>query len=150
MSRWARREEAAPPKSERLAAAFDLLGQRPPATTGLEAYCQLSKALNEIEDSVWGTEDWAPPRVFELGQVTDRMYTVSPDSFFAVDGYRGVILLLSTKELIFIGRYGAIEVQRKMAEQAAREVPFCSRRSQVMFQKADHEGNGVWHPKNRG
>ena len=60
------------------------------------------------------------------------------------------MLLLSRQELIFISRYGAIEMQFKDANDKYGEINhFESRRKNVFFEKNDSNGDGVWIDKNK-
>lgn len=139
-----------PAKSHRLRLAFDEVAQRPPAQTGLEAYRQISDAINRVEDMYWGAEYWRPPRYVSPGVRTDRLYPIAPESVYPVDGFPGVDLLVSVSECLFISRSGAIEVQGKAREDLFGEVThFCDRRDHVLFAKPDKSGDGVWHIKNR-
>jgi len=137
-------------KDERLGLILVNLQSLNPASNGLEAYKLLSNAINEFEDQIWGANNYFPPRSFLHGNKTDRMYTIFTESFFEVPGYTGVSLLLSRRELIFISRYGAIEIQLKDDEDKYGDnIHFDSRKRNVIFKKNDSTDDGVWVDKNK-
>lgn len=122
----------------------------PLARSGLEAFRQISETINSFEDRFWGRESWNPPRSFLDGVETKRFYTIMTESFYPVEGFPGVMLLLGTKELIFVSRYGAIEIQSKDVSDPYGEIQaFWLRRNQVFFAKPDAYGHSVWNDKNR-
>ena len=135
-------------KAARIDSVFDALQKLAPARSGLEAYSQLCSAINHVEDAVWGAEYWAPPRTFTPGDHTDRIYPVSAESFFTMDEYPGVTLLVSTRELIHISRDGAIEIHRKPGSSCNATINGSPAKA-VIFEKTDACGHGVWHSKNR-
>jgi hypothetical protein len=138
-----------PSRAQRLAAALQRTAKLPPATTALEAYRQIAQSINEVEDSWWGADHWQPPRSFLDGTRTARLYPIYPESFFAVDGFPGVTLLLAKHELLFISRFGAIELQCKEWNDALVErIHYPERSPDAIFAKADASGDGVWHAKN--
>lgn len=121
-----------------------------PARSGLEAYKQISETINHFEDEIWGKEYWHPPRSFFGGISTQRFYTIFPESFFLIENFPGVMLLLGTKELIFVSRYGAIEMQKKLHDDRYGKVKaFYLRQDLVFFEKLDAYGDTVWNEKNR-
>jgi hypothetical protein len=138
-----------PSRAERLAAALQRTAELPPATTALEAYRQIAQSINEIEDSWWGPEQWQPPRSFLDGTRTARLYPIYAESFFPVEGFPGVTLLLAKRELLFISRFGAIELQCKQWNDAlVEQVHYRERSADAIFAKVDAGGDGVWHAKN--
>jgi hypothetical protein len=137
-----------PSKATRLNKLFTCIKAVQPACTGLEAYAQISNALNLLEDQIWGPGYYAMPRTYDGGVVTDRLYPSHPESFETVSGFSGVINMVHTKEFIFISRTGAIEIQRDTGE-SETEVHFSTRRHAVLFTKNDHQGRGVWHESHR-
>jgi hypothetical protein len=137
-----------PRKGERLQKLTACLLMLPPARSGLEAFAQVTNALNLLEDQLWGPDHYLMPRTYEGGRVTDRLYASHPESFETVDGWIGVMNMVHTKEFIFMSRFGAIEIQRDTGESES-EVCFCTRRHAVLFAKVDAAGHGVWHAKNR-
>lgn len=140
-----------PSRYERLLRLLDVIRVAAPARSGLEAYRQLAETLNEMEDEWWGPEHWAPPRTFRTALRTERLYPIMPESFFEVPGFPGVTLLLAKRELVFVSRTGAIQVQRKdTADRDGRITPFESRTETIMLDKSDAYGDRVWHVKNRG
>lgn len=139
-----------PGKPDRLQAILAAIIELPSATCGLQLYAQMANLINAMEDKIWGREHWAPPRSFLDGIRTERIYPILPESFHAVSGYPGTTLLLAKRELIFISRHGALQVQRKVSDDPLGEVlSFDLRQAQVLMDKADANGHGVWHSKNR-
>lgn len=131
-------------RSERLSYILENLRLYPEACSGLEAYKYLTEAIDKFEDR-FGVEPWSPPRTFLDGTRTSRMYTIFPESFLRVSRFPGVTLLLSKRELVFISRNGAIQIQDKDLEDLHGErVPFCDRKDRVIFDKVDSSGNDVW------
>ncbi|MFO7561772.1 MAG: hypothetical protein R6X02_03960 [Enhygromyxa sp.] len=121
----------------------------PRAATGLQVYQQFAETLNSFEDEVWGRDCWAPPRSFLEGNRTNRLYPIFPESFHPVSDFPGVTLLLAKRELVFISRFGAMQIQRKqLDDRFGEQVPFRARGEHVIFDKFDTMGDGVWHPKN--
>jgi hypothetical protein len=142
-------EHPVPSRAARLAAALHRTAELPPATTALEAYRQIAQSINEIEDHWWGPEHWQPPRSFLDGTRTARLYPIYAESFFPVEGFPGVTLLLAKRELLFISRFGAIELQCKQWNNAVIEqADYPERSVDAIFAKADAGGDGVWHAKN--
>lgn len=143
-------ERLVPSRANRLVAALEKTAKLPPATTALEAYRQLAQSINEIEDGWWGPEHWQPPRSFLDGTRTVRLYPIYPESFFSVQGFPGVTLLLAKRERLFISRFGAIQLQRKRDDRDGRAQPerFADRSAEAIFSKDDAAGDGVWHAKN--
>lgn len=138
-----------PSRAKRLASALQRTAELPPATTALEAYRQIAQSINEVEDSWWGPEHWQPPRSFLDGTRTARLYPIYAESFFSVEGFPGVTLLLAKHELLFISRFGAIELQCKQWNDAhVEQVNYRERSAGAIFAKADAAGDGVWHAKN--
>jgi 5'-deoxynucleotidase YfbR-like HD superfamily hydrolase len=139
-----------PSKSHRLKLVFEEVATRQAARTGLEAYRQISDALNRVEDMYFTASYWKPPRHVGPGVVTDRLYPIAPESCYPVPDYSGVDLLVSVGECLFVSRYGAIELQVKdKSDLFGEHVAFHSRRDRVIFSKPDSSGDGVWHVKNR-
>ncbi len=139
-----------PSKSHRLKLVFEDVADRNSARTALEAYRQVSDAVNRVEDMYFTSNHWQPPRHVGPGVVTDRLYPIAPESCYPVPDYAGVDLLVSVGECLFISRYGAIEVQAKDENDLFGErIPFQARHDRVTFTKTDYAGDGVWHAKNR-
>lgn len=137
-------------RKERFTTVLAQIAILPPATNALVAYRQLAETLNAAEDEVWGRDHWAPPRTFLDGSRTDRLYPIAPESFHPVAGFPGVTLMLAKKELVFVSRFGAIEIQGKMpSDPLGEKVPFAERLDRVLWSKLDAYNDGVWHPKNR-
>jgi 5'-deoxynucleotidase YfbR-like HD superfamily hydrolase len=140
-----------PSKSHRLKLIFEEIADRDPARTSLEAYRQISDAVNRVEDMYFSASHWQPPRHVGPGVTTDLLYPIAPESCYPVPHYAGVDLMVSVKECVFISRFGAIEVQIKDKRDLFGErIAFHARSDRVIFSKADSAGDGVWHDKNRG
>jgi len=138
-------------KLVRLRKAFEELAGRPPAHTGIEAYRQLSDAINRVEDQQWGSDYWDPPRHLPPDASTKRLYPIAPECMYPVPGFAGVDVLVAKDHVVFISRYGAIEAQEKDRDDLLGDLsPFASRRDKVIFEKPDSEGSGVWDGKNCG
>lgn len=136
-------------RKERLSLALDLWALEPPVSNGLLSYKQLTDCIDSIEDQEIGHDFWDCPRTFLNGQRTDRIYTILPESFHNVKYYSGVTLLLAKHELIFVSRFGAVEVQNKMKEDKYGVfVHYNNRSDEVIFRKIDASGHDVWHAKN--
>lgn len=138
-------------KTDRLLQVFENLAQRNPFHSSLEAYSYLVKILNEVEDRSLGAESYIPMR-HPPTIPTPRMYPphIEKDFFSTGDAYLGVHLLLSRQHITFISRYGAIEVQGKIhTDKYGVERMYSERKENVLFEKFDYAGHGVWHPKNR-
>jgi 5'-deoxynucleotidase YfbR-like HD superfamily hydrolase len=139
-----------PSKSQRLKLVFEDMVDREPARTGLEAYRQLSDAVNRVEDMYLTANHWHPPRHVGPGVVTERLYPIAPESCYPVPDYAGVDLLVSVGECVFVSRFGAIEVQVKDGgDPFGERVAFQDRKDRVIFSKFDSAGDGVWSIKNR-
>jgi len=139
-----------PSRQDRLLDALKVLSAAQPANNGLEAYAQLTLAINEVEDRVWSPSKWDLPRTFLDGGRTERLYVIQPESFFPVRGYPGVTLLLAKREVVFISRCGAIEFQWKDPNDPHGEkTHFAKREEKLFFERLDAVGDGVWHEKNR-
>jgi guanylate kinase len=137
-------------KSERLKLILENVKLLDPSWSGLQAYKILTNEINKFEDHVWGMGTYNRPQSFLGGHKTDRLYTILTESFFDVNGYSGVTLLLSRQELVFISRYGAIEAQYKDEDDRYGEkIPYQDRIDKVFFRKADGWGDGVWNKKNK-
>lgn len=137
-------------RRNRFLRSLRILAKLPPASNALEAYAQLCNTLNEVEDIVFGSQHWNPPRTFLTGVETTRLYPIFTESFFAVTEFPGVQMLLARKELVFISRFGAIQVQNKSAsDKTGDDLPFFRRSDEVIFTKDDKYGDDVWHEKNR-
>ena len=109
----------------------------------------LSETLNEREDAIWGADDWHPPRTFKDGVRTERLYPISTESFVPVPGFPGVTALLARREVLFVSRYGALEVQEKLREMDLQSQLLTAKGSErVIYQLNDSAGDGVWHTKN--
>jgi guanylate kinase len=135
-------------QGERLKYILDNIDMNEPARNALEAYKIITQAIDEFEDN-FSAEPWSPPRTYMDGSRSSRMYTIFPESFHDVPEYRGVTLLLSLRELIFISKNGAIEVQVKDTHDPLGERKhFKDRKHNVLFSKVDIEGNDVWHASN--
>ncbi len=139
-----------PSRGERLKAILELVKTMQPAHNGMEAYKQISDILNHSEDEIFGSDYWQPPRSFLDGSRSDRLYPIYPESFHPVDRFPGVTMLFAKRELIFVSRFGAMEMQKKHEEDITGEiVPFDQRRDAVVWEKLDAYGSGVWHQKNQ-
>lgn len=137
------------PKYLRLQVILDHLSSMPPAHSSLEAYKMLNNVINEIEDEFLGKDSYNPPRSL-LGIYTKRMYVTNLESVFPVEEYSGVSILISSKHITFISRYGAIEVQNKLKDDTqGKGIPFKSRVDAILYRKHDAWGNDVWHEKNK-
>ncbi len=138
-------------KRERLMNAFSAVASMPPATNGLQAYRQVSDAMNRTEDALWGAEYWNPLRSYPPGTSTDRMYPIAPESFFPINEYPGLTALVSVNEVLILSRYGAMELQSRLLDPTdsanfnLRESPSAV----VLFKKPDPTGDFVWSPKNK-
>jgi hypothetical protein len=138
------------PKGKRIRSTLDYLHALPPARTALEAYMLFAKAINEVEDAFLGADSYDPPKTFLDGTTTERMYMTLFESVHPVPRYSGVHALIHVKEVIFISRYGAIEIQRKNEDDTRGfDQHFSERKDLIMFKKADASGHGVWHKKNK-
>lgn len=134
---------------QRMLEVLDYIKKLPCAKSGLEAYAQISNALNDFEDTIFGENYWSPPRTFQDGSRTDRLYPIMPENIFNLENYNGVTLLLAKKELLFISRFGAIEIQKKdESDKHGKNISFPSRTNMILFEKLDFFGDGVWHEKN--
>lgn len=137
-----------PTRKERLYKIFENLVKLPRCHNSLEAYKQLTELINTGEDLLFGFEMWNPPRTFLDSNRTERLYTIYPESFHEVKDYLGVTILIAKKELIFISRYGAIEVQEKIkGDEFGNKVHF-SKRKNIIVSKKDAYNDNVWHIKN--
>jgi hypothetical protein len=136
-------------RTGRLRAIFKAMMSLPPATSGLLIYAQLSNLINTMEDDFWGPDHWVPPRTFLNGKRTERIYPIYAESFHPVSRYPGTTMLLAKSELIFISRHGAFQVQTKIMDDPFGEaMNFDTRAAQILLEKADAAGHGVWHSKN--
>ncbi len=139
-----------PSRKERLLQVLEQFKKLPPATNGLEAYKQFCELINHSEDVLWGKESWNPPRTFLDGSRTDRLYPIYPESFHPVQGFPGVTVLISKMEIVFISRYGAIEIQEKDPDDKyGTNNHFSERHHLCIFKKHDAYRDGVWHNKNK-
>jgi 5'-deoxynucleotidase YfbR-like HD superfamily hydrolase len=135
-------------KRQRLDEVFADLAQLSPARTGVEAWAQLSAAVNRVEDQVWGTY-WQPPRFVPPGTSTERMYPIAPDSVYPVEGWL-VDVLVAEAELIFVSMRGAIEIQEKdRGDLLGVNRSFPDRAASILFEKRDSRNRSVWDPENR-
>jgi hypothetical protein len=138
------------PKHERLQKALGYLHSLPPAYSSIEAYKNLEKAVNLVEDEFLGRESYQPPKTFLDGRRTERIYMTLLESLHPVPGYSGVHILINKKEITLISRFGAIEIQYKVDEDKfGFKTHFESRTDKVIFIKNDGYGHGVWHEKNK-
>ena len=137
-------------KGERLQAVLDRLRYSPPAHTSLEAYALFEKIINQVEDEFLGPHTYNPPRSLLVDfENIGRMYMTKTESMFSIPKYTGVHILVNHREVVFISRYGAIELQRKLGhDKEGLIIHFEHRLEQVLLQKPDAWGHGVWHPKN--
>lgn len=134
-------------KRERLGLVLEILAARPACHSGLEAYRQISDALNLVEDEHLGPNNWCPPRSFVGQPTSERMYPTYPESMIQVTGYGGNTALLHETEVIVVSRFGAMEVRRRNGRvfvEMAQELA-----APVVFEKPDAYGDGVWHEKNQ-
>ena len=139
-----------PPKHQRIRVALDYLHSMPPSSNALAAYHLLEKAIREVEDAFFGKESYDPPKTFLDGTRTERIYMTLQESIHPVPKYSGVQILVHLKEVVFISRYGAIEIQRKYEEDKyGFLIPFEKRTNLLLFQKNDAYNDGVWHEKNK-
>ena len=134
-----------PLKSERLGMAVELLRHEPRASNGLMAYKQLARALNEIEDRYLGDQHWAPPKSFFGGLKTARMYPAYPETFIEVEGFLGVTQFRHIGHVVFISRYGAIQIYERST--IANLMPPYT--AAALLDKLDIYGDQAWHEKNR-
>lgn len=138
------------PKHLRLQVILDYLQTKPPARSSLEAYKIFTDTINEVEDEFLGKESYNPPKTFLDGSKTERIYMTNPESFHNVPAYGGVQVLIHFREITFISRYGAIEIQRKVnKDKLGSLIPFKERNTEVIFKKLDAWGDDVWHDKNK-
>ena len=137
-------------RRDRLLKALKSVSQLPNASNGLEAYKQISEAINQEEDLMWGKDTWNPPRSFLAGNRTARLYPIYPESFHSLKKYPGIMLLLSKREIVFISRFGAIEIQEKdINDQYGEITPFSERKEKILFSKLDAYNHDIWHDKNK-
>jgi hypothetical protein len=142
--------EQVTPKQHRIQVALDYLYSLPPAGTSLKAYELFTRAINLVEDEFLGQESWSIPRTFLTGARTERIYMGQVESLHPVPRYSGVDILIHVREVVFFSRYGAIEIQQKVADDRyGFKKHFEERTDLVIFQKPDSAGDGVWHTKNR-
>jgi hypothetical protein len=60
-----------------------------------------------------------------------------------------VTALLARREVLFVSRYGALEVQEKLREMDLQSQLLTAKGSErVIYQLNDSAGDGVWHTKN--
>ena len=138
------------PKHQRMQVVLDYLHSLPPASNALEAYLLIEKAIMDVEDIFLGKESYNPPKTFLDGTRTERIYMTLHESIHPVPKYGGVQILVHAKEVVFISRYGAIEMQRKHEDDKHGFLtPFEKRNESVLFKKNDAYGDGVWHQKNK-
>ncbi|HVZ12376.1 MAG TPA: hypothetical protein VG965_05080 [Patescibacteria group bacterium] len=150
MQQYERGEGIIPSRQERFADVLSHLATLPAAHSSLEAYGQLSEAINAAEDRMFGVDSWAPPRTFLDGQRSERLYTIYTESFHHVDGFAGVTLMIAKRELVFVSRFGAIQVQSKIPDDPyGRSKHFSDRPETVIWNKEDAYGDDVWHDKNK-
>jgi hypothetical protein len=113
-------------KEERFAEFCRRLQREQPARTFLEAYEQLCRVLDQVEDELTSIpcnpDNW---------QSDGRMYPPQPDSIRAVEGYPRVHRFRSRGHNTFIGVNGSIEIQTASSEQ-------------VILRKLGEDGRGVW------
>lgn len=137
-------------KNERLRKFFKKLENYPPAHSSLEAYRQISEAINNVEDDVFGKDYWFPLRHYPPQTKTNRMYPVATESFYTIEEYSKVTMLVSVNELVFISNDGAIEIQIKNKNDPFGEGKnFEIRTNNIIFVKNDSLGHNVWHFKNK-
>ena len=110
----------------------------------------LSDVIDQSEDELLGPETYDLKLSREpLRNTGDRMYVTQLPDIHPIPRYTGVQILVAVRHVAFISRYGAIEVQGKLEDDKRGEIfKFEDRHEQVLFQKADAWGDGVWHPKN--
>jgi hypothetical protein len=143
-------EKVIPSRRERLLLVLSEIEKLPPFRNGLQVYKELSERLNHQEDCFFGKESWDPPRTFLENNRTDRLYPIYPESIHTIEEFPGVSILISMKEIIFISRWGAIEVQDKDPKDKYGQVThFFLRKEKVIFYKSDYYGHGVWADKNK-
>ncbi len=142
-------EEGIPPRQDRFMSVLARVSEMPACSNSLEAYGLLSRVLNSAEDEIFG-DHWEPPRTFLDGKRTPRIYPIHPESFHPVEGFSGVTLMIAKKEYVIVSRFGAMEVQTKIPDDLyGANLHFSERNDQVLWQKTDAYGDGVWHDKNR-
>lgn len=137
-------------KHRRLEEIFRYLVTMPAASTSLEAYKLLAEAIDHVEDKFLGAHTYKLKLTRKpLVNTRGRIYVPQLESIVPVPRYRGVHLLITAQHVTLLSRHGAIEVQHKLHEdKEGLIVHFEERHDQVLLQKPDFEGHGVWHPKN--
>lgn len=135
-------------KGERLKAALAIVEGQAPCRNGLEAYRQISDALNQVEDESLGVDSWRPPRSFVGHPSSSRLYPTYPESMLALPDYPGNMVLWHAAEVVIISRFGAIEVRTRNGR-SFEELTQDDADQTVYFTKLDGYGDGVWHGKNR-
>lgn len=137
------------PKQHRIKVVLDHLHSFSPARTALEAYAHFTQAINQVEDEFLGKDSYDLPRTFLDGTRTERMYMTLFENMYSVPRYGGVHILIHVREIVFISRYGAIEIQKKVEDDKfGFKQHFEERVALVIFKKLDAWGDGVWHQKN--
>jgi hypothetical protein len=134
-------------KRERLFAALQRLQDVPACSSGLEMYRNLCQALNHVEDNALGESSWLPPRTFIGARSSERLYPTYPESMLRVSGAPGITALWHETEVVFISRFGAMEVEEKNGRDL--ELIVSEGGATRLFSRLDAYGDGVWHPKNR-
>ena len=137
------------PKRERLLRALQMLKAQPRLQSGLATYARLSALLNQVDDELVGAAEWYPPVSFDRHGPSVRLYPIAPESYRNVEQYPGVSAWLTRREVLYISRYGAIEVHAR-EEQDALSVRSLSAdlTRECLFEMPDASGDGLWHPKN--
>jgi hypothetical protein len=135
-------------KRDRLERVFAYLQVAPTCRSGLEAYRQLCDVLNLVEDEALGPDSWVPPKSFVGQPLSDRMYPTYPESMLSVSEFPGVTALWHAREVVFVSRYGALEVRERDGRGVDAYV-YAPRDKSLLFDKVDAYGDGVWNGKNR-
>jgi hypothetical protein len=96
-----------PSKDERLKEFFQRLASLQPASTFEEAYLQLCKTLDQVEDEMSGL-----PNEPERWMTLDRMFPPQPDRMSSVAGC-DVKRFDNLRHITYISGNGAIEIRSK-------------------------------------
>ncbi|MEI8130165.1 MAG: hypothetical protein WCG55_01520 [bacterium] len=136
-----------PPKYQRLLVILDRLHNKQPAKDSLSAYKMIADTIIEVENEFFGPES---SNLHLSDPHLGRMTAPTLDNIFSVPDYNGVSILISTNQVTFISKSGAIEIQKKNREDKYGEIISFSQRTElVLFKKNDSSGHGVWHKKNK-
>lgn len=128
-------------REERVAELMRRLSDAAPVSNGLLAFKLIAVNLNQIEDEELGKDHWFPPREFTAGGRSERLYPTYPENIVELPGYPGVVMLVHSKHVGFIGLTGAYQFQRKELECG---LPYERRAHLVLLDKPDTQGRFVW------